>query len=183
MKDGKYIVLYSGTLDVLRGVDRLLNAVPFIRRSDVQLWITGRGPLEASIAAAVKKDIDRTVFLGFLPRDEFLSILRLADICINPQRPDLELGRYCFPSKVLEYLSLGKVVITTPVGDIASYLKDYVLFLEDTEPSAIARKIEEALDNFETLSQMARNGSKFLCESLSVSNQAQRLERFLDTLL
>lgn len=164
-------------------MDRLLDAVPFIRRPDVQIWITGRGVLEDRVNAAAKENPDRIVFLGFLPREEFISVLHLADICINPQRTDLELGQYCFPSKVLEYLSLGKVVITTPVGDIASYLKDYVLFLEEVHPETIVRKIEEALDNLETLSQRAKRGSEFLREPLSIRNQARRLEEFLDMII
>lgn len=183
MNNGNYIVLYSGTLDILRGVDILLDAIRYITRWDVQIWITGSGQLESRVREEAERNPKRISFLGFLPREQFVSVLQQSDICINPQPIDLEISKYCFPSKVLEYLFLGKVVITSRVSDLESYLKDYVLFLDEVRPKAIAENIEEVLDRFSELSEKARKGSEFLRESLTVKNQAQLLERFLSTIL
>lgn len=104
--------MYSGLLNHVTGVNLLLKAMKRVERQDIRLWISGKGELEEAVRAAAGKD-DRICYLGHLPYEEYIQKLQEADVLVNPRDMSLPENQNNFPSKIMDYLAAGKVIIST----------------------------------------------------------------------
>jgi rhamnosyl/mannosyltransferase len=107
-------ILFVGRLVYYKGVDILISAMDLV--AGVELFIIGRGPLEAALKSLVsgKKLQDRVHFLGVLPRDELLAAYYDCDLFVFPSNANSE----AFGIVQLEAMVYGKPVINTdlPTG-------------------------------------------------------------------
>lgn len=104
--------MYSGLLNHVTGVNLLLDAMKRVERQDIRLWISGKGELEEAVKAAAEED-DRICYLGHLPYEEYIQKLQEADVLVNPRDMSLPENQNNFPSKIMDYLAAGKVIIST----------------------------------------------------------------------
>ncbi len=107
-----FTAVFSGLLSPVTGADALICAMSFIDDQDIRLVITGRGELEEQIRAAASKD-SRIVFKGLLPYEEYMEVLKSADVLLNPRCMSLPENQNNFPSKFMEYLGTGRPIIST----------------------------------------------------------------------
>ncbi len=104
--------MYAGTLTDVTGVDILLEAIAMNHDKGSVFYISGKGPLEEKVKEAASRDT-RIKYIGFLPDDEYYQLMQKMNILVNPRNMDLEQNQNNFPSKVLEYLAAGRMVIST----------------------------------------------------------------------
>lgn len=138
---GHKSVMFSGTLIEASGILGLLEAFALVRDPKLELWITGRGYLQAQVEEAAKHDT-RIRPLGFVDRSELLRLYANATVLINPRPSSLPEHRYNFPSKLLQYMATGRPVITTVTGDVGEY-EPLVFLLRDETTATMASLIEE----------------------------------------
>ena len=142
MRDGrKPRFLFSSTLDRQRGIEVVLEALKYTD-NDFILSITGRGEAEGKIAEC--RD-ERIRFPGYLDYETYQKELAQADICINAQLAHHEFGNFSFPSKIFEYLSAGKLVVSWDVADAEVALGDTLLIYHEDDPKKLAQTIDEAV--------------------------------------
>ncbi|MCE9637865.1 MAG: glycosyltransferase family 4 protein [Planctomycetes bacterium] len=97
------------------GVDVVLKAaaVAAARGVDLRLTIVGDGPERDALREAARAALgDRATFLGAVPHDQFLSLLRETDLLVNGSWMDN------FPVSMGEALSCGVPVATTDAGGV-----------------------------------------------------------------
>lgn len=104
--------MYSGLLNHVTGVNLLLDAMKQVERQDIRLWISGKGELEEAVKTAAEED-DRICYLGHLPYEEYIRKLQEADVLVNPRDMSLPENQNNFPSKIMDYLAAGKVIVST----------------------------------------------------------------------
>jgi glycosyltransferase involved in cell wall biosynthesis len=109
-------VIFSGSLGQTTGFEVVLEY--FSKHAEYHLVITGR-PYNYS-TEKFQELIDKFVtpyenilYLGLLPMDEYYRILDSVDIALSFRDPIDTQHDGNFPSKILEYLSFGKIVIST----------------------------------------------------------------------
>ncbi|CAH7210006.1 putative Glycosyltransferase involved in cell wall biosynthesis [Vibrio chagasii] len=96
-----------------------------------------------------KKLKDNVVFLGRLPHQEVISRLFFSDALILA-RPNNQQAQGGFPSKLGEYLSTGKPVICTDVGDIREVFGDeLVKYCHSDSIIDISKAIKDVFDDYE----------------------------------
>lgn len=158
-------ILFSGRLDRLRGVDLFLEACGGWRGPDrARFWITGYGTpdeLKRVGAAVDALGRDDVRFFGRLERDEYLEVLARADVAVNLQDPEHPFSRFCFPSKLIEYWSSGKIVVTTRVADVAA-VADGIALLVDHDPAAVRRRLEEISGSPGDYRELGRNARRWV---------------------
>jgi glycosyltransferase involved in cell wall biosynthesis len=103
-------VLFSGSLDPYAGYDLAIAA--FKAMPERELIVSGAGPGENEILEATKNH-PNIVFKGFVPYDEYLDIAGSVDIAVSLRNPAHSLNQFNFPSKIMELLSMGKIIIST----------------------------------------------------------------------
>lgn len=141
--DAPKVILYSGVMNQYGGVDLLLDAFALMRDPNVRLWICGRGD-NRKIQPMLRADT-RITFLGYLAEDELRRISRQAWVMVNPRPGHVSGNEHNFPSKVLEYFSYGKPVVSTLTPGLAPGYREVVAPVDAYTPQALAKALEKVL--------------------------------------
>jgi Glycosyl transferases group 1 len=98
-----------------------------------QLHICGKvdenGPIIAS-------DIQ---YHGYLSGTEFVSFCDKIDIFINPRCYSSEISDYSFPSKIYEYMSYCRPIVSTPLGHVSDNTSRFIMFSADFSSNAVLK--------------------------------------------
>ncbi|MFZ4699309.1 MAG: glycosyltransferase [Candidatus Methylumidiphilus sp.] len=124
------IIFYSGSLNQYGGIDLLLDAFNKIDNADARLWICGKGD-HKKMQQALKTD-DRITFYGCVDELTLAQLSRQAWVMVNPRPNAVIDSKHNFPSKILEYLSYGKPVISTWTLGLSPEYR-HVLYIPDEE--------------------------------------------------
>lgn len=139
----KLVCVYSGLLNHVAGIPMLLEAMKHTK-ADFDLWITGRGEDEDLVRKAEQLD-SRIHYLGLLKEDEYLEVLKKADILLNPRNMNLLENQDNFPSKIMDYLATGNSILSTRFAGFEKF-EDYIIFC-DNNAEDYASSLEELLEN------------------------------------
>jgi UDP-galactopyranose mutase len=90
-------------------------------------------------------------FLGKRGYEELPDYIQGFDVCLIPFKLN-DLTRHIHPTKLLEYLSAGKPVISSPIPDVIQFYSDVVGIAGDVE------SFEEEMKRFEGEADRIRNG-------------------------
>lgn len=142
-------LMYSGNLSKVTGVDLLVEAIKKIKDNKIELVITGRGELENYINQ--EADGKKIKYLGSLPYKKYLQLLNESNILINPRNMNLPENQNNFPSKIFEYLAIGKVVISTKFVGYEDFKNNFHFCNSNVE--SLKKKIEEICENYEKIYQ------------------------------
>ena len=175
---GKPVVLFSGAMTKWAGVRFLLEGFREVKRRDIELWLCGPG-LSLDVERAVESD-PRIRWLGLLGEQELKEASRQATVFVNPRPSSIPDNRTNFPSKVLEYLSYGRPVISTWTAGLSPEYRDVLVVLARETPATLGETIEEvvAWDDPKRRDN-ARRILSFLMSKKLWSLQAQTLVRWL----
>ena len=132
--------MYSGLLSHVTGVDMLLDAMKVLSDRNIRLVITGKGDLEDEVKKAAEED-SRITYAGHLEYDDYLNRLKKADVLVNPRSMDLPENQNNFPSKIMDYLSSGKRIISTRFAGYEKFSE--CIDFTDSSVEGIADKIDK----------------------------------------
>lgn len=121
LKQGRIAVAYVGNLRSYQGVDMLLESaigVQVANGHQYSFFFLGNPDEETFYHQWVRQHglSDSVVFLGRRPYADIPGYLAAADVLVVP-RPFTLVSHYAFPSKLAEYISMGRPVVATNVGD------------------------------------------------------------------
>jgi len=171
---GEPLVLYTGSLAPWSGVSYLVSAFRQVKNTDAHLWICGKGT-NPEVEQAMAED-DRIKHLGFVSDAELSAISQRAAAFVNPRISRLTRNRHNFPSKVLEYLSYGKPVISTWTEGLAPEYRSVLTVLEEETDLHLAQTIEDVLSwPFSQRNTLAAEIKTFLETQKLWAIQARRL--------
>ncbi len=125
--EGKFIVAYTGTLQVWYAIEDVISAFPAVIQEipDACFIIAGAGPAQQKLESlAYRLNISGKVrFLGYIEHHRIPEIISIADVVVAPYK---ELGMPFFNSaiKIFEYLSSGRPMVASRIGQIAEVLED-----------------------------------------------------------
>ncbi len=166
-----YTVLYAGLLEKVTGIDLLLEAVKKLPPSiPLQIIFTGKGSMEYELKKAAEED-SRILYKGHLPYDEYLKVIKEADVLINPRNMNLPENQNNFPSKILEYLCSGKPVISTRFIGWEKF--PHFLYC-DSNPNKLAEAILQGRELIEHRAELFEKSRK-MAESFLWEKQIQKM--------
>lgn len=102
--------LFSGSLSKVTGIDLALKV--FAKQPELILHISGKGELVDMVKQYSEKK-SNIIYHGFMDVDSYKKMSEQIDFCLSLRNPSLPENRNNFPSKSLEYLSDGKILIST----------------------------------------------------------------------
>ena len=116
--------------------------------------------------------------LGWVNRKKIPKILALADVLVQPGRSD-EFNDYRFPSKIPEFLAMGKPVIIpdTNIGKVLIH-QENALILESVDENSLPEMIDFVLDNQHLSHTLVENALKFVDNNLNWTNNGKNLYSF-----
>jgi glycosyltransferase involved in cell wall biosynthesis len=159
-------ILYAGSYDNDKdGIVSFLHVFQYIinKINDIQLWIVGDGTAYQKHTLNMRieelKLQKHVKLLGKLePKDVFYHMY--GSRLLLSYRPPSNQSFYGFPTKLIEYLSTSRPVVTTFTGEIGRYLNDgencFEIYFEDVLSSG--RKIVNVLNNYDHAINVGNNG-------------------------
>lgn len=176
--NGSKVVFYSGALDQYGGVELLLSAFTLIRDPDARLWICGKGDND-KVRQMVRRD-SRVTFFGCVSEKDLQELSRQAWIMANPRPSSISANRHNFPSKLLEYLSYGKPIVSTSTPGIAPEYAHLLSVPTAETPEALAQCLRDVLAwSLEKREENTRAAALFLAGRKTWQRQAANLYEFL----
>lgn len=139
----KYILTYTGTLAEYNSVRELLQAFHGLTEENFELRIFGAGPLETLVREYCETDC-RIHFGGLISGDELIKEQRRADLLLNLRSREGIINDFSFPSKLLEYITIGVPVLSTDLGEIIDPFRDCLNVIPVNSVEAIRSGIREA---------------------------------------
>ncbi len=160
--DGCLRFLYVGRLERRKGVQNLIRAATSVEGSEWELTLVGGDTPTAPLGTSMRAQLElmiagdpRIRIRARIPREEVLKLYGAAHICVSPSLWE------CWPNTVLEAFEQNRPVLATPVGGHLGMIdpgRDGWL-VDDTSADALARRIEELVDNRDDVVDAIRTGA------------------------
>lgn len=190
-KNTKPYIFHSGTLyeqkDGIVGMleafaianSRLDNKYDFITSGDLNSSCDKEKILEVINKYGIE---DYVKFTGYLSIQELHEYQKGSEMMII-NKYDTQQNRYCFSTKLGEYLAFAKPVIITNIGEAMNYLTDKNAYIVETgHPEIIAEKIVEIANRPQEAKLKGKRGFELAKTVFNNIYQAERIIDFLKTL-
>jgi glycosyltransferase involved in cell wall biosynthesis len=144
---GRPVVAFVGRLIDGKGVADLLRAFAGLTGPPSVLCVVGDGPRHADLQALADALAlgERVRFLGYLEEERAWSVMRAADVVVNPSYTE------GLPTSVLEAALLGKAVLATDVGGTSEIVTDGegAMLVDPRDIEGLKRGLDELLTDRE----------------------------------
>ncbi len=152
------IIIFVGRLISGKGISDLLNAFSKIKSKNARCFIVGDSPERSSLEKLSKKlkIENRVVFFGHQTHKKTISILKIADIFVNPSYTE------DLPTAVTEAALCHNTIIATTVGGTSEIITDQEssFLIKPKDMLAIKEKIEILIDNKRLRKKLSNNAYK-----------------------
>ena len=183
---GRFNILYAGTIGLAQGLEVVLDAAELLQRSlpDTQFVLAGGGiECERLRTEASARRLANVRFLGQLPGDLMPSLYACADVLMLHLRAD-PLFAITVPHKVFTYLAAAKPILIGGEGDAASLVTGACagIVVQPDNPEALA----SAVVRLHAMSQAEReamgdNGRQVACQSYSRTHLVGEISRLVES--
>ena len=149
IKTNKKIILYQGAVNIARGLPQVISAMEYL--DNALLVIVGTGDIleEIKKQASELKLADKVIFTGRVPAGEVIYYTTQADLGLSVEE-DVGLNyRYALPNKLFDYIAAKVPVVVSNLPEMAKLVNHYQVgtIINSNEPHALAKQLEEALNN------------------------------------
>ncbi len=164
---GRVNIVYAGGLNAMYGVAYLIDAVKMLPAKNFVLTLYGWGDLKENFLELSKND-NRFHYGGLLNENDLIDKLIDADLLINPRPSNEAFSQSSFPSKLIEYLAIGRPILTTRLAGIPHSLSTFFNYIDDESPSGICSAILSVTDsNKSVLESKSSLGQAYVKNSYS----------------
>lgn len=183
----KVVVGWVGSLFGWSGIENLIEMAKQVMRlrPNVHFMLVGGGQSKEFFEQHLKKDEfeDRVVLPGTVPFDQVPEYLSCMDIVLAPY-PKLD---FWYPSsmKVFEYMSSGKAVLASKVGQLKEIITDgengYLFEPDDIKD--LTEKVLKLVDEPKKRHSFGDNARKTVLQKYTWDKHAEQMERIFQEVL
>lgn len=176
--DGKFQILYPGSLNWHQGLDVAIRAFALVKDqiANAEFHIYGEGaakPDLVELARSLHLE-DRVIFHDWAPLDEVVKVMCNADLAVVPKRASSAFGTEAASTKIMEFMSVGIPVIVSRTKIDEFYHNDSrVEFFPSENEKALAAAILRLSTDPKRRQELVQNASKYAKEN---SWAAKKLE-------
>lgn len=152
-------VFYCGTVSENKGIGEIINVISLLHREglNIQAKIAGNGEIEKYSAMAKKLGIEKQIiFLGLIPHDNVIPLMRDSDLVIVPSRTEYAEG---FPKVINEALISRTPLIVSNHPVFMSKFKneENAMIFPSGDYIALSKSIKKIMKNEELYHQLSAN--------------------------
>lgn len=142
---GKFIIGYTGGHAISNSIDDLLDAMEYLRDSDITAVIVGKGvEKDRLINKAREKGLNNVLFLPPVSKDQIPALLQKFDatVIMGRRKPLYRFGTS--PNKIFDYMMASKPIVMSIVEPVPIPMKaSCAIFYEHDRPESLADKLME----------------------------------------
>ena len=188
VKDDETMILFIGRLAGVKGVDKLIMAMPHILQKlpKAKLVVVGVGDLQeylTNLTRTIRLDEYVKFCFDFIPEEERILHYAACDIAVFPSHYEP------FGIVVLEAMSMEKPVVVGAAGVsgmreiVICYGEDQCGFhIDPSNPTDIAWGITSALESPEKMKWLGKNGRRRVLEEFTWDKIAEKTLRLYEQL-
>jgi glycosyltransferase involved in cell wall biosynthesis len=185
-------IVYTGALNQFKdGIMDLLQGYVMFNKKTPGKKLVLMGDLNVSpdkdevIAFIAKNNMrEKIEITGYVDRP--VMIRRMSDAAVLAlAKPSNKQAEHCFPTKIAEYLSTGKPVLTTTTGSIPQFLtnrKDSYL-TEPNNPNELANTLSDIFSDYDRAKIVGKNGRELAQNEFDYNKQVDKVIAFFNELL
>jgi glycosyltransferase involved in cell wall biosynthesis len=161
----RFVIMYHGSLIERNGLDLAVEALARVSATipGVELRIYGspNAFLERVMASVRRRGLDRFVrYLGPKMSEQIAEAIEDCDLGIIPNQRSI-FTEINTPTRIFEYLALGKPVITPRAPGICDYFsEDSLIYFELGNAEDLASKIEYAFRHPQEMMEVTKRGQE-----------------------
>lgn len=174
------VIGFVGSFHYWHGVENLSRIILDTTRhhSNVRFLMVGDGgPLKSSLERFINDNnlLDRVYLTGLVKHEDIPQYIAAMDIVLAPY-PKLEFGYYS-PVKLYEYLSSGKAVVASRMGQIGEVIRDGEngFLCEPDDTIQMSRKISELIQNPEVIKKVGARAREDVLNHYSWRRRGEQL--------
>ncbi len=178
--DGKFIILYPGTLNSRNGLDIAIHAFAMVATEIpcATLVIYGDGPARPGLKR-LAEDLGvsaRIEFHEIVPAHEIAKIMADSDVAIVPKKCDSAFGNEAASTKILDLMAVGTPVIAADTAVERYYFNDSVIrFFEAGNAGHLASRILELYRRPDIGRALSLNATQFIKTAAWLQSREQYL--------
>jgi glycosyltransferase involved in cell wall biosynthesis len=178
--DGRFLLIYPGSLNWHQGLDIAIRAFARIEKEmpDAEFHIYGEGPAKPELMALTKElDQQRIFFHDFLPSAEIAQVMARCDLAIEPKRTNSAFSNEALSTKILEFMSLGVPVIACRTRIHAYYYDDSIVqYYENDDESQLAEQIIRLRKDSRRRASLIENAKNYVRDNTWNARKHEYLE-------
>lgn len=170
---------FGGALLEKYGIYNLIGGFKRLENNDVDLYICGHHGDILKIKDEMK-GYDNIKFLGLLPVNKVLEYEQHSLACINPRPFSEDFDRFSIPSKTLEYMSMGRPVISVKNTILMEKFPDQVIWTETGRKNDLKDAMQKVIDMKESeREKMGKELKNRVLKLYSLESFANNIQPFL----
>jgi glycosyltransferase involved in cell wall biosynthesis len=180
LRGRRHLVTWVGRMSIQEGLENAVGAAEELRRrgrEDVSFALVGPGDARDGLIELVEsRGLDDIVALpGRVDDEGVCRYVSTASVCISVDSPG-PLNDRSTMIKVLEYMSLGRPVVQTPLPEMVRLCGDATAYARPDDPIDLADRIEELLDDPAKAADLGERARRHIAENgLTWPDQVPRL--------
>ncbi|MFQ5601702.1 MAG: glycosyltransferase family 4 protein [bacterium] len=177
--DGKLVLGFVGSFHYWHGIKNILKLIEFTcaKFQEVVYLLVGDGPLRKKAEEFAKKNCveDKVIFPGYVPHEAVPTYVAAMDIVLAPY-PRMDFF-YFSPLKIFEYLSAGKAIVASNVGQISTLIRngENGLLYEPDELMDFFDKTALLIQNPAIRNRIGENGRQTILQKYSWEQNARKV--------
>jgi len=189
-QEGKFLLLFHGTVTERHGLETAIRSMSFLRSriSNVQLQIVGGGAyfggeyMERITKLVTSLNVEECVwFRGSLRIEDIPTIIEQVDIGVIPNNKSV-FAETNVPNRVFEYLWMGKPVVMSRTQGVLNYFDDSsIMYFEPENPEDMARAVLNLYNNPEKAKELVVNAQK-ICQKYRWEVEKKKYVRLIESL-
>jgi len=181
LKQADLVAGFVGTFGPWHGVVQLAEAIKLLPDElPVRFLFVGSGGLHGEVERllAAERQRGKVIFTGAVAHERVPSLLDACDILVAPHVP-LADGSEFFgsPTKIFEYMAMGKAIIASRLGQIGEVLSDdeTALLVEPGNTNEIVRAIQRLVNSSQLRAHLGTKAREVAVKNHTWAQNAQRV--------
>lgn len=179
---GNFVVEYSGLFGPKYDFGTLLEAARIVgeRANDVLFFIRGDGELRSEIVKRAERSSNVRVSTTIVSQGQLVEYLNSADVLVCPL-VDTKEASMGIPSKVIEYLSVGKPVVCSAKGDTERIINGNAagIVVKPGDSEALASALLKLHDDRTLCEEYGGNARSLAENEFSLESMNPKLDKLL----
>jgi len=185
--DGKhFIIMFHGTIVERHGLDTAVEAMVHLKKHipNVAFLVFGEGDfVDTFLKLREKHDLTEVIhYYGHVPIEEIVTVIPKIDVGLIPNKlsPFTDLN---LPTRIFEYLCLGKPVIVPRTKGILDYFNEEdIYYFESDNPENLCSVILDVHSNEKKRQEIIMRGIR-VYRRHTWDNERERLLKLVDNLV
>jgi len=162
-----FVLFYAGAMDILRGLDLVINALAIIEKEvpSIKFVLAGRfssgfNPLQMAKEAGVDHLVE---YVGWLAVEDLPSYMAAADVCLFTPPSTRDEINLTIATKIFQYLAMEKPIITSEAVMMRDFVTENKIgwSVDSQKPEQFAAAVIHLAKNYKKLAlEIAENSRK-----------------------